>query len=91
LKIPRSKNNQLRQGDEVLIARMGSETCPVAMLEEYMKKRAGSNQKLFRGIVSGKVAKLQADDRLSHTRMAELLKEKLLELGFTSGDLVFTA
>ena len=28
-----SKTDQLRQGDEVLLARTGSCTCPVAMLE----------------------------------------------------------
>jgi len=87
LKIPRSKNDQLRQGDEVLIARMDSETCPVAMLEAYMRKgniQAGSEQKLFRGIVTGKMEKLRATGGLSHTRMAELLKDKLLDLGFSS-------
>ena len=37
-KIPKSKTDQLRQGNEVLIARIGSDTCPVAMLEQYPKR-----------------------------------------------------
>ena len=36
--IASSKNDHLRQGDEVLIARTGSSTCPVAMLERYMER-----------------------------------------------------
>ena len=31
-----SKTDQLRQGDELVVARTGSSTCPVAMLERYM-------------------------------------------------------
>jgi len=34
--IPKSKNDQLRQGDEVVIARIRSITCPISMLEQYM-------------------------------------------------------
>ena len=33
IKIRSSKNDQLRQGDRVLVARSGKPTCPVAMLE----------------------------------------------------------
>ena len=38
LHIPRSKIDQLRKGDEVhaLIAKTGNNTCPVAMLQQYM-------------------------------------------------------
>ena len=36
--IVRSKTNQLRQGDEVVVARTNSATCPVAMLEKYMAR-----------------------------------------------------
>jgi len=37
VKIWDSKTNQLRKGDEVVIARTGTETCTVAMLEDCMK------------------------------------------------------
>ena len=36
IRIEHSKTDQLRQGDEVLIARTKSDTCPIAMLECYM-------------------------------------------------------
>ena len=36
ISIPRNKSDQLRQGDQVVIARLDSVTCPVAMLERYM-------------------------------------------------------
>ena len=35
IQIPRSKTDQLRQGSEVLIARIRADTCPVTMLEQY--------------------------------------------------------
>ena len=35
--IRHSKMDQLRQGDEVLIARTSTRTCPVTMLECYME------------------------------------------------------
>ena len=35
LKIPRSKGDQLRKGDEVIIARSGKATCPVTYLESF--------------------------------------------------------
>ena len=38
IQIPHSKTNQLRQGNEVVIARSSSETCPVAMLETYIQR-----------------------------------------------------
>ena len=41
------------------------------------------SKKLFHAIVSGKVVKLQATGGLSHTRLAELLDEKLRELCFS--------
>jgi len=36
VQILRCKTDQLRQGSEVLIARTGASTCPIAMLEHYM-------------------------------------------------------
>ena len=34
--IVRSKTDQLRKGDKIMIAKAKSATCPVAMLENYM-------------------------------------------------------
>ena len=36
IKIQSSKTDQWRKGDEVVISRMGSATCPVGMLERYL-------------------------------------------------------
>ena len=53
IRIECSKTDRLRQGDEVLIARTRSSTCPVALLESYMKQTRMSwedNRFLFRPI-----------------------------------------
>ena len=89
IQIPRSKTDQLRQGSEVAIARTFTETCPVAMLECYIRKggiQMDSNKNLFRAIVNGKIQKLREAGGLTYSRMRELLKEKLEELGLTSAD-----
>ena len=38
IRIVRSKTDQLRQGDSVVVARTGTSTCPVAMLEWYFAR-----------------------------------------------------
>ena len=53
IKILQSKTDQLRQGDELVIARTGNLTCPVAMLERYMDRTGMSlddQRYLFRPI-----------------------------------------
>lgn len=85
IKITESKNDQLRQGDQVLIARSGSTTCPLAMLDRYMKVAGitqGSEEHLFRGITGGKSQTLRTSGSLSYTRFSELLKQKLRDLGY---------
>ena len=85
IRVTESKGDQLRQGDEVVIARAGSPQCLVAMLERYMEK-AGISQVsegfLFQGITSGKVQALRPTGKFSYTRFSELLKQKLKDLGF---------
>lgn len=52
--IASSKTDQYRQGDRVLVARTGSPTCPVSMLERYFAMAVLSTQsrlRLFRGII----------------------------------------
>ena len=61
IQIPRSKTYQMRQGNEVVIARTRIDTCPVAMLESYMKRgrvQLSSDLKLFWPISGGKCQKL---------------------------------
>ena len=38
IKVDKSKTDQLRQGDEVVIAQPGGNVCPVFLLREYLKK-----------------------------------------------------
>ena len=36
IRVRESKTDQYRDGNEVVIGRTGNETCPVAMVEQYM-------------------------------------------------------
>lgn len=92
IQIFRSKTDQLRQGSEVVIARTGSETCPVTMLEAYMHKggiSTDSKAHLFCPIANNKSNRLRDSGCLTYSRMRELLKAKLEELGFPSVDFSF--
>lgn len=86
VRIISSKTDQLRQGDFVMIARTGSTTCPVAMLERYMSMAelsTTSKLRLFRGITRSKNGeRLRSSGTLSYSRMRELFRAKLQELGF---------
>lgn len=81
-----SKTDQYRQGKSVLVARTGSPTCPVAMMEKYFvmaELSCTSSLPLFRAITHTKKGeRLRASGGLSYTRMRELFLEKLKELGF---------
>ena len=84
--IASSKTDQYRQGDSVLVARTGSPTCPVAMMERYFAMAELSHHSqlaLFRGITRTKRGeRLRASGSLSYTRMRELFLAKWKELGF---------
>ena len=83
--IESSKTDQYRKGDTVLVARTGTATCPVAMLERYISMGGidlTTKLRLFRGIVHTKQGeRLRASGALSYTRMRELFLGKLSELG----------
>jgi len=88
--IASSKNDQLRQGDEVLIARIGTRTCPIAMLERYME-RTGIKQNdkcfLFRAIQNTKNGEvLRQSGKISYTCMSDLYNKKLTSLGFLASE-----
>ena len=84
-----SKTDQYRQGDSVLVARTGSKTCPVTMLERYYKMGSvsqSSSLSLFRGITKTKHGeRLRATGSLSYSRMRELFLKKINELGYDAG------
>ena len=86
IQIPRSKTDQLRKGDEVVIARSQDRTCPVRMLERYITKakiRMDSELFLFRQITkSQKGEYLRDGGAVSYTTMREQFKKKVKELGY---------
>ena len=81
-----SKTDQLRQGDELLVARTKSRTCPVAMLERYMAINHISQDDqrcFFRPIQKMKNGeKLRESGRISDTCLRDLFNRKIAALGF---------
>ena len=90
VKIRKSKGDQLRQGDEVLIVRIGSKTCPVAMLERYMVRTSTSRidqRFLFRPIQRSKNGEeLRSIGQISYSCLRDLFRKKLTVLGFNVND-----
>ena len=57
IKVEKSKNDQLRQGDEALIAKGEGTACPVKILEEYLNRfniDPLSDQFIFRWLIKTK-------------------------------------
>ena len=78
-----SKTDQLWKGSELVIARTGTTTCPVQMLERYISMGQISKEDtrpLFRPITKSK--KGRASGNLTYSRMRELLRDKLRQLGY---------
>ena len=90
IKIPHSKTDQLRRGDEVIIARSGKETCPVSYLENYLQRTDTSLQVqrfLFRPIRRTKNGEcLREAGSISYTCMWEQFKRKVGMLGYNPTD-----
>ena len=86
LQIPRSKTDQLRKGSEVVIARSRQDTCPVNMLERYMKMGKipkDSKLFLFRQITKTKGGEYLRDyGTISYTTLREQFKAKVKFLGY---------
>ena len=82
-----SKTDQYRDGAVVVIARTGTDCCPVAMLERYMcianiSPANPSESYLFRRLVSTKNGqKLRDSANLSYTRARELVLTMLESIG----------
>ena len=90
IRITHSKTDQLRHGDEVPIARTKNTTCPVTMLERYVRVAQipmNSDDFLFRPLTRTKAGeKLRASGKLSYSTLRELFKRKLKELGYPAMD-----
>ena len=86
--LPRSKNDPFRQGSEVLVARTGTPTCPVAMLERYITAVGipmNSVAYLFRGITKTRNGETLRDSGpLSYTTVREQFRNKLIDLGYST-------
>ena len=85
LVIRKSKTDQYRQGNEVLVARTGNSTCPVKMMEVYLRLAEAdlrSDEMLFRPIVATKRgARLRSSGKMSYTRTRELVLGALSDIG----------
>ena len=81
-----SKMDQFRQGDEVVVARTGSRTCPVTMLEHFMavNNMSPDDQRyIFRQLQRTKNGEsLRETGWISDTCIRELFNKKIAALGF---------
>ena len=86
INLPKSKTDQLREGSSVVVARSGTPTCPVTMLQQYCTRAAldrTSQNFMFRGIVRTKNGeKLRKSGHISYTRVRELMLQRLAKLGY---------
>ena len=90
--IPQSKTDQLRKGNEVVIARSSAPTCPVKMLERYIHMakidKMDTELFLFRPLIKSKKGEcLRAGGPLGYSTLRELFKKKMRDLGYPTENL----
>ncbi|XP_068716917.1 integrase/recombinase xerD homolog [Montipora capricornis] len=86
IKVPKSKNDQLRRGDKVIISVLPSPACPVKLLKKYLPKfkiPPDSRDLIFRPISKGKDScKLIAPDKpISYSTMRQAFRRDLKTIG----------
>ena len=86
IKVLKSKNDQLRKGDEVVVSQLSSAACPVELLRRYLamfKIPPDSKDLIFKPISRGKgCCKLAAPDKpISYSTIRGALRRDLLSLG----------
>ena len=86
IKVPKSKNDQLRRGDEVVISELPSPACPVKLLKKYLAKfqiPPDSRDLIFRPISKGKDScKLITHDKpISYSTMRQAFRRDLKTIG----------
>lgn len=86
IKVPKSKNDQLRRGDEVVISELPSPACPVKLLKKYLAKfqiPPDSRDLIFRPISKGKDScKLITPDKpISYSTMRQAFRRDLKTIG----------
>ena len=82
IKVEKSKTDQLRQGDEVLIAQSGGTVCPVSLLKAYLSKLdidPHSSEFIFRPLVKTKSSYklVQKDKPISYSTFRDQLVKSL--------------
>lgn len=82
IKVEKSKNDQLRQGDEVLISEGEGATCPVKILKEYLNMFSidpMSNEFIFRQLIKTKKSyKLACNNKpISYSTFRDHLRKSL--------------
>ena len=83
--IPKSKNDQYRDGSEILLSELDSIACPVKALRKYIEVsnvNLHSNDYLFKGMYrnSKGVGLRKQQKKLSYTRTREILISRLREV-----------
>lgn len=75
----------------MLITRSGLATCPVSMMERYVRLAEldlQSTKSVFRGIVKSKNGeKLRSSGGISYTRMREVILQRFQQLGYDTSNL----
>jgi integrase len=92
LSIPRSKCDQLRHGDSVLVARLGGKHCPIALLEVYLQLLESSGiclageDYIFRRVITSSAGKRLGDKHipLTYSNLRDIIKRKLTKLGLNA-------
>ena len=82
ISLAKRKNDQFREGSSILVARIHSSSCPVAVMERFLL--AGGHQKsdyLFRNICHNKQGFSLRPQPLSYSRASELFKKQLKAIG----------
>ena len=82
IKVDKSKTDQLRQGDEVVIAQSEGNVCPVFLRKEYLKKldiSPDSSEFIFRPLVTTKSSYklLKVDKHISYAAFRSQLTKRL--------------
>ena len=86
IRVFKSKNDQLRKGDEVIFSEISGSACPVKLLKTYLAHfsiPSSSRDLIFRPISRGKNSfKLVSQDRpISYTTIREAFREDLRSVG----------
>ena len=88
IKVNKSKTDIYREGNRVIISRTGKNTCPVGILQKYLKVgniTEDQNSFLFRPIIYSKIENVHSFSRnnvnISYTRSREIILDAFSKIG----------